>query len=109
MTAGMDSSVAAPARLRSEILAEIRRTLAADLDFHGPVELGHGLATDLQVDSLGALVLAVALEDRFRVKLTGVEAASVESVEDLVAVVERAVRDERAREESQAGGGGEAP
>ncbi len=81
------------ADLREEILAEIRRTLAADLEFRGAVELRHGLATDLQVDSLGALVLAVALEDRFRVKLTGIEAASVESVEDLVGVVERAVRE----------------
>lgn len=105
----MDSSAAASELLRSEILAEIRRTLAVDLDFRGPVEPGHGLATDLQVDSLGALVLAVALEDRFRVKLTGIEAASVESVEDLVAVVERAVRQERARVEREAGSGGELP
>ncbi len=84
------------ADVREEILAEIRRTLATDLEFRGPVELHHGLATDLQVDSLGALVLAVALEDRFRGKLTGVEAASVESVEELVVVVERAVLAERA-------------
>ena len=97
------------AELREEILGEIRRTLAADLDFHGPVELRHGLATDLQVDSLGALVLAVALEDRFRVKLTGTEAASVESVEDLVAVVERAVRDERAVSGTRDGSGGGEP
>ena len=96
------------AELRGEILAEIRRTLAADLEFRGPVELHHGLATDLQVDSLGALVLAVALEDRFRVKLTGIEAASVESVEELVGIVERAVREERAASGSRDGSGGEA-
>ncbi len=93
--------------LRGEILAEIRRTLATDLDFRGRVELHHGLATDLRVDSLGALVLAVALEDRFRVKLTGVEAASVESVEQLVSVVERAVREERAGDASRDDSGGE--
>lgn len=93
--------------LRDEILAEIRRTLAVDLDFRGPVELHHGLATDLRVDSLGALVLAVALEDRFRVKLTGLEAASVESVEQLVGVVERAVREERAGDPSPDGRRGE--
>ncbi len=96
------------AELREEILGEIRRTLATDLEFRGPVELQHGLATDLQVDSLGALVLAVALEDRFRVKLTGTEAASVESVEDLVGVVERAVLEERVASGSRDGGGGEA-
>jgi acyl carrier protein len=97
------------AELRGEILAEIRRTLAADLEFRGPVELHHGLATDLQVDSLGALVLAVALEDRFRVKLTGIEAASVESVAELVDVVERTVREERASGGPRDGRGEEAP
>jgi acyl carrier protein len=81
--------------LREEILGEIRRTVAADLELPGRVELHHGLATDVQVDSIGAIVLAVALEDRFRVKLTGTEAAAVVSVEDLVGVVERAVREDR--------------
>jgi acyl carrier protein len=95
------------AELREEVLAEIRRTLATDLDFRGPVELHHGLATDLQVDSLGALVLAVALEDRFRVKLTGVEAASVTSVEELVGVVERAVREATGEGAPRDDGGGE--
>ena len=90
--------------LRREILAEIRRTLAADLELPGPVELHHGLAADLQVDSLGALVLAVALEDRFRVKLTGAEASSVVFVEDLVGVVERSVREDRATGDPQDGG-----
>lgn len=95
--------------LRSEILAEIRRTLSADLELPGSVELHHGLAADLQVDSMGALVLAVALEDRFRVKLTGTEAASVVLVEDLVRVVERAVREEKATGEPRGGGEGQAP
>lgn len=81
--------------LREEILAEIRRTLAAHLELPGTVELHHELAADLQVDSVGALVLAVALEDRFRVKLTGSEASTVVSVEDLVGVVERAVNADR--------------
>lgn len=70
--------------------------MAADLEFPGSVELRHGLSTDLQIDSMGAIVLAVALEDRFRVKLTGLEPGSVLSVEDLVGVVERAVREDRA-------------
>ncbi len=83
--------------VRAEVLAEIRRTLAADLEVAGPVELHHQLAADLQVDSVGALVLAVALEDRFRVSLAGTDAPSVVTVEDLVVVVERAVREGRAR------------
>ena len=89
--------------LREEILAEIRRTVAVDLEFSGPVERRHGLSTDLQIDSMGALVLAVALEDRFRVKLTGIEAGSVVSVDDLVGLVERAVREDRAPGEPQSG------
>jgi len=48
----------------------------------------------------------VALEDRFRVKLTGVEAASVTSVEELVGVVERAVREASAAGGEQDGSGG---
>ena len=60
-------------------------------------------------DSLGALVLAVALEDRFRVKLTGVEAASVSSVEELVGVVERAVREAGVGGASRDADGGEGP
>ncbi len=86
---------------REAILGEIRRILADELEFHGPVELEHALATDLRVDSLGAIVLAVALEDRFRVKLTSIEAASAVSVGDLVDVVERALREERASEGAQ--------
>ena len=85
--------------IRQEVLAEIRRTLAADLEFPGTVELRHELAADLQVDSVGALVLAVALEDRFRVKLTGTEASSVVTVEDLVGVVEHAVFADRSTRE----------
>ena len=86
---------------REAILGEIRRILADDLDFHGPIEMEHALATDLRVDSLGAVVLAVALEDRFRVKLTSIEAASTVSVGDLVDVVERALSEERAAEGPQ--------
>ncbi len=81
---------------RQEILTEIRRVLADDLEFPGPVEPHHELAADLQVDSMGAIILAVALEDRFRVKLTGTEASSVVTVGDLAGVVERAVRADRA-------------
>lgn len=83
------------AELRPAILAEIRRVLAIDLEFAGPVESHHGLAPDLQVDSVGALVLIVALEDRFRVNLPGLEGSAIGSVEDLVGVVERAVRSAR--------------
>ncbi len=44
---------------------------------------------------MGAIVLAVALEDRFRVKLSDDDAASVVTVEDLVGLVERQVKQAR--------------
>jgi acyl carrier protein len=87
--------------LRKEILAEIRRALVVDLEFHGPVELRSELAADLQVDSVGTIVLAVALEDRFRVKLTGTDPSAIASVQDLVNAVEKAVGSERSRDEMQ--------
>ena len=85
--------------LRDEILAEIRRIFATQLERPGPVELHHALAGDLELDSMGALVLAVGLEDRFRVRLDGADAGAVVSIADLVALVERAL----------AAGGGEDP
>jgi acyl carrier protein len=60
-----------------------------------PAELHHELAKDLGVDSMGAIVLAVALEDRFRVKLSDEDAGAVVTVENLVDLVERRTREAR--------------
>jgi len=57
------------------------------------VEPHHELVRDLRVDSMGAIVLAVALEDRFRVKLSDEEAAAVVTVGDLADLVERRSRE----------------
>jgi acyl carrier protein len=87
--------------LRSEILAEIRKVLAADLEVTEPVELHHELARDLRVDSMGAIILAVALEDRFLVKLSDEDAVEVVTVGDLVDLVE--CRSKEARPEGEPG------
>ncbi len=79
--------------LRPAILAEIRRIFADELDRTNPVEPQHSLAADLRVDSMGALILAVGLEDHFRVKLSELDAATVVTVADLVDVVERRLRE----------------
>ena len=79
------------ADLDAEVLAEVRRVLAEELEVARPVELDDELRGDLLVDSMGAIVLAVALEDRFRVKLPDDGAAAVVTVRDLVALVRRAV------------------
>ncbi len=78
--------------LEAEILAEVRR-VAADLRIALPVEVGHHLVRDLRLDSVGALTLAVALEDRFHVLLSDSDAARVETVGDLVRLVARRVEE----------------
>jgi acyl carrier protein len=90
--------------LRAEILEEIRRTLSAELEAPEPVELRHELAHDLGIDSMGAIILAVALEDRFRIKLSDEDAFAVVTVGDLVDLVER-----RSREAPATGGAVDGP
>lgn len=93
--------------LGAEILAEIRRVVAAELELTHPVELDSELASDLKLDSIGALVIAVSLEDRFRVKLTGDDAGNLLTVRDVVELVERRIREdgERPDPEPQPDGG----
>jgi acyl carrier protein len=69
------------------VLAEVRRVAAADLEIRFPIELEHHLVRDLKLDSVGALTLAVGLEDRFRVRLSDADAGRVETVGDLVRLV----------------------
>ena len=91
--------------LRAEILDEIRRTLSAELEISEPVELHHELAKDLGVDSMGAIILAVGLEDRFRVKLSDEDAGTVVTVKDLVDLVERRTREATAEGNPETGHG----
>jgi acyl carrier protein len=78
--------------LEAQILAEIRRIFATDLEHEEPVELKHDLLCDLYVDSLAALVLMVGLENRFRLKLTEEDTAGLVTVADLVSRVAERVR-----------------
>jgi acyl carrier protein len=79
--------------LEVQVLAEIRRIFAADLEREEPVELTHELLRELHVDSMAAIVLAVGLEDRFRVKLTEEDTVGVITVADLVRRVSLRVRE----------------
>ncbi|MCI0572044.1 MAG: acyl carrier protein [Myxococcaceae bacterium] len=75
------------------VLAEIRRIAAEELDFRGPIEPHHELMKDLQLDSLGLTVMAVELENRFRVRLSEEDSAQVKTVGELVKLVaERAAQ-----------------
>jgi acyl carrier protein len=78
-----------------EVLAEIRRVLREELALGRDAQPGEDLIADLQLDSVGLLTLVVGLEDRFRVALREEDAASVRTVSDLAALVERRVREAR--------------
>jgi acyl carrier protein len=78
-----------------EVLAEIRRVLREELALGREAQPGDDLIADLQLDSVGLLTLVVGLEDRFRVTLREEHAASVRTVGDLAALVERRVREAR--------------
>jgi acyl carrier protein len=79
------------AELEGEVVAEVRRILGEELEWKGAVEPSHDLLKDLQLDSLGLTVLAVGLENRFRVKLSEQDAAGVTTVADLARLVSRRV------------------
>jgi acyl carrier protein len=75
------------AEREERVLAEIRRIAAEELDFHAPIEPHHELLKDLQLDSMGLTVMAVGLENRFRVRLSEEDSARVTTVGDLVQLV----------------------
>ncbi len=81
--------------LEQEVLDVIRRIFATELEHKGPVELAHDLQRDLRVDSLNAVILAVGLEDHFRVRLAQEDTAGVTTVAELVTRVAERVRERR--------------
>ena len=70
-----------------EVLAEIRRIVKEELQLERMVQGSDALIEDLQLDSLGLTILAVGLEDRFRIKLTEEDSAQVSTVDDLASLV----------------------
>ena len=78
--------------LEDSVLAEVRRIFATELERAEPVELSHQLLAELHVDSLAAIVIAVGLENRFRVKLSEEDTVGVVTVADLVKRVAARVR-----------------
>ena len=71
----------------SIVLAEIRRIVTQELEWMGPVEPEQHLMRDLQLDSLGLTVLAVELENRFRIRLSVEDSVGVSTVSDLMRLV----------------------
>jgi len=72
---------------------EIRAIVERELDCPVPVTAQAHLLRDLALDSLGLMVIAVGLEDRFRVKLGEEDAGQIETVQDLATLVARRVEE----------------
>ncbi len=68
----------------ARVLEEVRRIFAQELEREQTIELEHELLGELHVDSLDAVVLAVGLENAFRLKLEDEDIAGVVTVGDLV-------------------------
>jgi len=73
----------------ADVLDAIRSIAQTELEVERPVQPGDDLLADLGLDSLGLTVLAVGLENRFRVKLSQEDAVGVRTVEDLAKLVVR--------------------
>jgi len=69
------------------VLAEIRRVVTEQLEWEGAVEPSQHLLKDLQLDSMGLTVLAVELENRFRIRLSPEDSAQVSTVGELARLV----------------------
>lgn len=80
------------AEIHAQVLAEVQRIFKDELERDEPVLETHHLLHDLQVDSMAAIVLAVGLENRFRIKLTEADTDGVTTVSDLVERVAGRVR-----------------
>lgn len=74
--------------MSTEILVAIRQLAAKELDVTGELGPESRLIEDLGLDSLRLLTLAVAVEDTFGICLDEEDEASLETVGDLMTVIE---------------------
>jgi acyl carrier protein len=77
--------------LTTDVLEELRRIARKDLEYAGSISLEQSLKADLQLDSMSMIIVAVGLENRFRVKLQEEDAGALTTVNDLVQLVCRRV------------------
>lgn len=74
---------------RAAILAGIGEVACRHLGWEGPVTAGMRLVEDLKLDSIRLLTLAAEVENRFEILLDEEDEAGIETVGDLVRIVER--------------------
>ncbi len=80
--------------MEAKVLEELRAIARRDLELEREVEPGLRLKEDLRLDSMAMIVVAVGLENRFRVRLDEQDAGELLTVGDLVALVTRRVREQ---------------
>jgi acyl carrier protein len=73
----------------AEVIEEMKRIAANELELAGEIVPNAQLVRDVGLDSLGLTVLAVGLENKFRIRLNEEDAAGVVTVADLAALVVR--------------------
>ena len=73
--------------LDTRVLEEIRRIARVDLEFTGELLPSARLNEDLHLDSMAMIIVAVGLENLFRVKLQEEDATQLLTVSDLVKLV----------------------
>ena len=80
----------------AEVIEEMKRIAASELELPGAIAPNAELLRDVGLDSLGLTVLAVGLENKFRVRLNEEDGAGIVTVADLAALVVRRVREQGA-------------
>jgi acyl carrier protein len=80
-------------RTRSQILEEIQAVAAETLDWRGELSTETRLVEDLDLDSLRALTLVIEIENRLRVRIEPEDETGLDTIGDLLDVVELRQRD----------------
>nr|UXE45713.1 hypothetical protein Hi04_10k_c5202_00022 [uncultured bacterium] len=76
-----------------EVLVAITEIVRRELEFPRPVQAEDELLRDLGLDSLGLTVLAVGLEDRFRIRLGLEDSVGVVTAGDLARQIARRLQE----------------
>lgn len=79
-----------------EVLEELARIAQRNLEVEVVLTPALRLQEDLQLDSMQMIIVAVGLENRFKVKLGEEDAPALKTVGDLCALVVRRVKEQRA-------------
>jgi acyl carrier protein len=70
-----------------EVLGQLSRIARSQLGRAAPLSVTDRLTEDLELDSVGLITLAVAVEDHYRVRLDEQNAAQLVTVGDVVSLI----------------------